>query len=51
MWFNFKFYANCQWPLNSASSATVHMANVIMEFDFLYIVSNATTLIDTDVYL
>lgn len=51
MLFNFKSYANCQWPLNLGNSATIRMANVIMESDFLYVVSNETALIDTDIYL
>lgn len=42
---------NYKWPLNPEASTAPHVWNAIMEFDFLYVVSNATVLIDTDKYL
>jgi hypothetical protein len=48
---NLKSEPNHQWPLNSKTTATTHMLNAIMEFDFLYVVGNKSVLIDTDIYL
>lgn len=50
-----RFHLNLEpkhkWSLNPEASTAPHVWNAIMEFDFLYVVSNATVLIDTDKYL
>lgn len=38
MWFNLNSETN--QPLNSETSATAHMVNAIMKFDFLYVIGN-----------
>lgn len=51
MQFNLNSEPNHQWPLNSEMTATAHMVNAIMKFDFLYVIGSETVLIDTDIYL